>query len=127
MPDQYLPLDRQNVLTRDGKIVTSSDQGTSTNPTNTIPVKGTCTRNRFAITGAAAATTVISANPKRISATLQNVGTTDLWVSSGAAATASIGFKLEAGKSLVDDVTTAAWSCFGASNGSLEVCETATP
>lgn len=127
---QFIHLGHENTALTliDGKLaVTDPDRpaGSTAAPMSAIttPKKGTPTHSRLAPTGAAA--TALAANAARISATFQNVGTVDIWLRSDGTASASAGLKLEPGKSMVDDVTTAAWSMFVASGtGALEVVQT---
>lgn len=126
--DEYIPYENgTKVLVRDNQIATFTPlggQGTQTNPTVTTPAKGSIGANSGRKTVTGAASTALAANTSRKSATFQNVGTVDIWLRAGNTAAATDGFKLEPGKSLVDDVTTGLWSAFVASgSGALEVLE----
>jgi len=94
--------------------------GTAAAPVTTQGVKGTPTDSRVT-TGADAV--AIAAAPTRKSVTFQNIGAADIWLTTSGAASASIGFKLEPGKSLVDEATTSAWRCFSATASTLAITQ----
>lgn len=106
----------------DGVLLTTTLRGTSSDPYIFKPKKGVPTRSRN--NTISAAVSVLAANPDRLSAIFQNVGTTDVWIAPVNTVSASIGFKLEPGRSLVDNVTTSQWWAFCASTGLLEIMET---
>ena len=97
---------------------TSKPAATNADPIYTRPVKGTPTEPASITTGADAQ---VLAASTRISATFQNVGNVDIWLTTTGTASASVGLKLEPGKSLVDVGTNSAWRAFSATASTLRI------